>query len=83
MRYDRSTAISKRHENILALIGAGSHSSRTLAAELGVSEQTIYRDILFLKTLGHNIEAVRRATNWAYRLFSDQGRGSVQQRRSK
>lgn len=71
MRYDRSMAIKRRHEGILSLVRDGAHSSRGLAAELGVSEQTIYRDILFLKTSGHRIDAVRRAKGWAYKLLSN------------
>lgn len=80
MRYDRSMAIKRRHEDILSLVRNGAHSSRRLADELGVSEQTIYRDIVFLKANGHRIDAVRRAKGWAYQLLSgaqqtDQGRG--------
>ncbi|NTG36907.1 helix-turn-helix domain-containing protein [Agrobacterium rhizogenes] len=78
MRYDRSMAITKRHENILFLVRAGSHSSRKLAAELGVSEQTIYRDILFLKTHGHHIDAVRQEKGWAYKLSDRKQTAPVQ-----
>lgn len=69
MRYERSLAISKRHKNLLALIRQGAHSSPSLAEELGVSEQTVYRDILFLKTQGYLIKAVRLSANWAYKLL--------------
>jgi len=40
----------------------------TIAEALGVSEQTVYRDILFLKKRGHPIRAVRLPSNWAYQL---------------
>ncbi len=68
MRYDRAIAISKRHEDILALVRSGSYSSPALAKKLGVSEPTVYRDILFLKRQGYRIESVRLSENWAYQL---------------
>jgi DeoR/GlpR family transcriptional regulator of sugar metabolism len=68
MRYERSTAITKRHQELLALIVEGIYSSPRLAEELGVSEQTVYRDVLFLKRQGYRIKSVRLSTNWAYRL---------------
>ena len=68
MRYDRAIAISKRHEDILALVRSGSYSSPALAKKLGVSEPTVYRDILFLKRQGYCIESVRLSANWAYQL---------------
>ena len=69
MRYERLKAISNRHEKLLVLIGHGAHSSRNLAKELAVSEQTVYRDVLFLKNQGHSIRAVRLLTSWAYQLL--------------
>jgi hypothetical protein len=66
MRYERLRAISKRHEELLALIRQGTYSSPYLAKELGVSEQIVYRDVLFLKREGHYIKSVRPPTNWAY-----------------
>jgi len=71
MRYERAIAISKRHEEILALVRSGSYSSPALAKKLGVSEPTVYRDILFLKRQGHPIESVRLSANWAYQLPSE------------
>ncbi|MCH8156725.1 MAG: helix-turn-helix domain-containing protein [Nitrospinae bacterium] len=68
IRYDRAIAISKRHEALLALVRSGSYSSPALAKKLGVSEPTVYRDILFLKRQGHRIESVRLSSNWAYQL---------------
>ena len=68
MRYDRAVAISKRHEELLALVKSGSYSSPALAQKLGVSEQTVYRDILFLKQQGHQIQSVRLSANWAYMI---------------
>ncbi len=68
MRYDRMLAIAKRHENLLALVGKGAYSSPLLAEKLQVSEQTVYRDILCLKRLGHGIRSVRLPEGWAYQL---------------
>lgn len=68
MRYDRALAISKRHEELLALVESGAYSSVTLARRLGVSAPTIYRDVLFLKRQGHPIESVRLSSRWVYRL---------------
>lgn len=70
MRYDRATAISKRHEKLLTFVRSGSYSSPLLAKKLGVSEPTVYRDILFLKRQGYPIESVRLSANWAYQLPS-------------
>ena len=72
MRYERAIAISRRHEELLALVRSGSYSSPALAKKLGVSEPTVYRDILFLKRQGHPIESVRLSANWAYQLVSKQ-----------
>ena len=71
MRYDRAIAISKRHEDLLGLVRSGSYSSPALAKKLGVSEPTVYRDILFLKRQGFPIESVRLSANWAYQLPSE------------
>jgi DeoR/GlpR family transcriptional regulator of sugar metabolism len=68
MRYEQAFAITQRLDDLLALIGRGAYSSSLLAEKLGVSEQTVYRDILFLKRRGHSIRAVRLSTNWAYQL---------------
>jgi DeoR/GlpR family transcriptional regulator of sugar metabolism len=73
MRYEQAFAITERLENLLALIARGTHSSYSLAEKLGVSEQTVYRDILFLKTRGHPIRSVRRSTSWAYQLSREAG----------
>jgi biotin operon repressor len=75
MRYQRSTAILKRHQELLALIEQGAYSSPRLAKDLGVSEQTVYRDILFLKRQGYQIRSVRLPTNWAYRLLAQSNQG--------
>jgi DeoR/GlpR family transcriptional regulator of sugar metabolism len=68
MRYEQAFAITERLENLLALIARGTHSSSSLADRLGVSEQTVYRDILFLRERGHSIRSVRLSTSWAYQL---------------
>jgi len=77
MRYDRAIAISKRHEELLALIRSGSYSSPLLAKQLGVSEPTVYRDILFLKRQGYSIESVRLPSNWAYQLSDEEAPSQV------
>jgi biotin operon repressor len=66
MRYAQSVGISRRHEDLFSLIRRGLYSSSALAEKLGVSEQTVYRDILFLREQGHPIHAVRHGTRWAY-----------------
>ncbi len=66
MRYARSIAITRRHDDLYALVQRGMYSSSTLAEKLGVSEQTVYRDILFLREQGHGIRSVRTGDRWAY-----------------
>jgi len=68
MRYERSLAVAKRLENLLALIQAGTYSSPMLSEKLGVSEQTVYRDILCLKQQGHPIRSVKHSSHWAYKI---------------
>ena len=70
MRYERSRAISARHADLIELLQDGDYSSATLAAELGVSEPTIYRDIEFLRAQGIEIKAVRVGRRWAYRIVN-------------
>jgi biotin operon repressor len=69
MRYERSLAIAGRLDSLLELIRTGAYSTPTIAAKLGVCEQTIYRDILFLKQRGHSIRSRRIAGGWAYELL--------------
>jgi DeoR/GlpR family transcriptional regulator of sugar metabolism len=69
MRYERLGAISRRHQALLALIQKGSYSSLRLAEELGVSAQTVYRDVLFLKRQGYPIKSVRVLGSWAYQFL--------------
>jgi predicted DNA-binding transcriptional regulator YafY len=71
MRYDRSLAITGRHERLIDLIRTGGFSSRDLASRLKVSEQTIYRDIDFLKKRGHSIRSEKHTDGWAYRLLAE------------
>jgi DeoR/GlpR family transcriptional regulator of sugar metabolism len=73
MRYEQAFAITERLENLLALIERGSLSSPALAEKLGVSEQTVYRDVLFLKRRGYPIRSVRLSTSWAYQLRPQNG----------
>ena len=71
MRYERSLAIAGRLEKLIDLIRAGSYSTPMLAGKLGVSEQTVYRDILHLKQRGYSIRSDKHPTGWAYRFLSD------------
>ena len=71
MRYTRTLAISGRLEKLIQLIRTGTFSSPNLAAKLAVSEQTVYRDIEFLRAQGYGIEAVRLSEGWAYQLSAE------------
>jgi biotin operon repressor len=71
MRYGQAFAITKRLDQLLALVASGLHSSPVLASKLGVSEQTVYRDIVFLRKQGHPIRSVKLSPNWAYQLAVD------------
>lgn len=68
MRYNQLATISDRHAKLMVLIREGTHSTPGLSKQLGVSEQTIYRDVEYLKQNGYAIKAVRVARGWAYRL---------------
>lgn len=71
MRYGRSLAIARRHDKLIELIRRGDFSSTGLAAALRVSEQTIYRDIDFLKQRGYSIRSEKHADGWAYCLLAE------------
>jgi len=71
MRYERYRAIADRHGKLINLIRTGKYSSPFLAKKLDCSEQTIYRDIEFLKEQGYAICAVRLAKGWAYKLLDE------------
>jgi predicted DNA-binding transcriptional regulator YafY len=71
MRYRRSMAIASRHGKLIELIRTGEFSSRDLAAKLRVSEQTIYRDIDFLKHRDYSIRSEKHADGWAYHLLAE------------
>jgi DeoR/GlpR family transcriptional regulator of sugar metabolism len=68
MRYERSLAVTKRLADLISLIRVGTFPSHALAEKLGVSEQTVYRDILCLKQQGHQIRSVKRSSTWAYEI---------------
>ena len=71
MRYERALAISERHERLIELIRSGEFSTPTLAEKLVVSEQTIYRDIDFLKKCGFSIQSQKHSNAWAYHLLAE------------
>jgi len=71
LRYGRSLAIASRHDRLIGLIRSGEFSSPALAQKLAVSEQTIYRDIDFLKERGYSIRSEKHADGWAYHLLEE------------
>lgn len=71
MRYERSFAIAGRHARLIELIRLGGFSSRGLAKKLKVSEQTVYRDIDFLKQRGYSIRSEKHSDGWAYHLLAE------------
>ncbi len=71
MRYEKSLAIQNRHELLVELIRTGQFSSRDLSQRLNVSEQTVYRDIDFLKSRGYEIRSRKHTVGWAYHLFAE------------
>lgn len=71
MRYERSISVTKRLGDLLALIKCGTYSSPALAEKLEVSDQTVYRDIVFLKGQGHPIRSVKISSKWAYQLVKE------------
>jgi len=71
MRYERSVAITDRHAELIELIRSGGYSTPALAEKLGVSAQTIYRDVMFLKQRGYFIRSVRLSSRWAYELLGE------------
>lgn len=71
MRYKRFLAIASRHDKLIELIRSGEFSSPDLAQKLDVSEQTIYRDIDFLKQRGYSIRSEKHANGWAYHLRTE------------
>lgn len=71
MRYEKALAIQIRHDRLLDLIRSGRFSSTDLAQKLKVSEQTIYRDIDFLKQRGFSIRSEKHADGWAYHLLAE------------
>lgn len=83
MRYERALAIADRHDKLIMLIRSGAYSSRGLAKRLGVSEQTIYRDIEFLKQRGYSISPEKHAESWAYHLLAEPATVSTGKGRSR
>ena len=71
MRYEKSLAIASRHTKLIELIRSGEFSSPKLAQKLEVSEQTVYRDIDFLKKSGYSIRSEKHVDGWAYRIFDE------------
>lgn len=80
MRYERSLAIADRHDRLIELIRSGEFSSPELAKKLEVSEQTIYRDVDFLKKRGYSIRSEKHSDGWAYHLLAEPARVSDERR---
>lgn len=76
MRYERVLAISERHERLIELIRTGAFSTPALSEKLHVSEQTIYRDIDYLKKHGYLIRSQKHVDGWAYHLHSEPAKAS-------
>jgi DeoR/GlpR family transcriptional regulator of sugar metabolism len=83
MRYRRSLAITSRHDRLIELIRSGEFSSPDLAKKLKVSEQTVYRDIDFLKQRGHVIRSEKHADGWAYHLLAEPATVSTEKEASR
>lgn len=75
MRYERSFAVTGRLETLLDLIRTGQYSTPVIATKLVVCEQTIYRDVLFLKQRGHPIRSRKISGRWVYELLSESDSG--------
>ncbi len=75
MRYERAIAVTNRLENLLELVREGSYSTPAIAAKLQVCDQTIYRDILFLKQRGYKIRSRRLSSGWVYELLGEPDAG--------
>ena len=71
MRYERTLGITRRHKQLIRLIRTGAFSTPALAERLGVSDQTIYRDVLHLRGRGYVIRSERHSEGWAYVLVSE------------
>jgi DeoR/GlpR family transcriptional regulator of sugar metabolism len=71
VRCERLLAVTKRLADLVSLVQAGTYSSGALAQKLRVSEQTVYRDILFLKQRGHSIRSVNHGSYWAYEIDAE------------
>lgn len=70
MRYERSLAIAGRLEKLVELIRTGGYGTPALAEKLGVSDQTIYRDILYLRQHGYTIDSTKHSAGWTYGLIA-------------
>jgi len=70
MFYGHSEMIAGRIDLALELIETGDHSTKTLAAELGISIPTASRVISALRQRGYSIKSVKNGKAWAYRLMS-------------
>ncbi len=81
MRYGRALAIARRNGRLIELIRSGAYSSPSLAEELEVCEQTIYRDIDFLKHNGYAIQSERHTNGWAYHLIAEPVIGATKSRK--
>lgn len=71
MPYRRSQEIEKRLQQLLALIRAGRHSTRSLARALKTSEPTVARSFQALRERGYSIRSVRNGNGWHYEMVAE------------
>jgi predicted DNA-binding transcriptional regulator YafY len=71
LRYERFQAIVGRHDRRIEMIRSAEFSSPDLAQKLEVPEQTVYRDIDYLKKCGFCIRSEKHANGWAYHIIAE------------
>jgi predicted DNA-binding transcriptional regulator YafY len=83
MRYERTLAIAGRLEKLVEMIRTGEYGTPALAEKLGVSDQTIYRDILYLRQHGYKINATKHSSGWTYGIIADPETASTRNREAE
>ena len=71
MRYGRSLTIASRNGRLIELIRSSEFSSPDLSEKLKFSDQTIYRDVDFLKQRGYLIRPAKHPAGRAFHLFAE------------
>jgi biotin operon repressor len=78
MPYERSQALEKRLQELLALLKGGRHSTPTLASALEISQPTVCRCLAALRKRGYQIRAVKDEEGWSYRLANANSRTGLE-----